>query len=90
MATKISGSAQRLKQVAYVEIGFYGYLMDADKAMQLMKALSESVKCEERYNGTKPVYYVSDTPNLRMTIVNPNAVRQCGDSGLIALESNRS
>ncbi|MCA8059448.1 hypothetical protein [Burkholderia cepacia] len=89
MATKSTGTARRLKPVAYVEIGFRGYLLDADKALQLMKVLGEAVTCDERYEGSKHVYYVNETPDLRMTMVNPNDVRRRSESDLPALESNR-
>lgn len=89
MATKSTGTNRRLKPVAYVEIGFRGYLLDADKALQLMKVLGEAVTCDERYEGMKQVYYVTDTPELRMTMVNPDAVRRRQDSDQLALESNK-
>ncbi|AOJ81188.1 hypothetical protein WS86_11600 [Burkholderia savannae] len=89
MVTKSTGSSRRLKPVAYVEIGFYGYLLDADKALQVMKVLGEAVMCEERYDGMKQVYYVGETPNLRMTMVNPDTVCRRSESDLLAIESNR-
>lgn len=89
MATKSTGTNRRLKPVAYVEIGFRGYLLDADKALQLMKVLGEAVTCDERYEGMKHVYYVAETPDLRMTMVNPDAVRRRIESDQLALESNQ-
>ncbi|WP_175895710.1 hypothetical protein [Burkholderia cepacia] len=89
MVTKSTGANRRLKPVAYVEISYCGYLLDADKALQLMKVLGEAVTCNERYEGARHVYYVADTPDLRMTMVNPDAVRRRPDSDQLALESNK-
>ncbi|MCO8326831.1 hypothetical protein ABEG10_14005 [Burkholderia cenocepacia] len=90
MAMKPTGATRRLKPVAYVEIGFRGYLLDADKALQLMKVLGEAVSCEESYEGRRHVYYVAgNPPDLQMKMVNPDDVRRRTESELLAIESNR-
>ncbi|WP_375591739.1 hypothetical protein [Chitiniphilus eburneus] len=74
------------KPLACLTVGYERYLMDADKATQVMKILTESVTCEEQYAGGKYTFVMGDTPRLEMTIVRAGQVRQSTPSAHFQLE----
>ncbi|MBN3851955.1 hypothetical protein G3N59_01055 [Paraburkholderia sp. Ac-20340] len=85
MATRAKTTRQR--DVACIRIGFNSYLLDADKAMQVLKLMRESVECERDYANRKVRYVAGQSPDLELSMIQPSEVAMPQNS--LALEDQR-
>ncbi|MEX3688882.1 hypothetical protein AB3X91_30745 [Paraburkholderia sp. BR14263] len=73
------------RDIACIRIGFEEYLLDADKAMQVLKLFREAIRCQKDFNGRRFRYVTGNRPELEMTLVDPDHVVMPND--VPALES---
>lgn len=64
----------KARDLACVRIGFNEYLMDADKAMQVLKLMRESVECEREFGARRRHYVPGQAPQLELTMVDPSEI----------------
>lgn len=64
----------RRRDLACVRIGYEEFLLDADKAMQVVKLFRESLHCRKHFSGTRYQYVAGGTPELELTLVAPDQV----------------
>ncbi|CAB3783040.1 hypothetical protein LMG28688_01566 [Paraburkholderia caffeinitolerans] len=72
MATRAKGP--RSRDVACIRIGFEHYLLDADKAMQVLKLMRESIACERHYGGRSMRYIAGAAPELELSMIQASEV----------------
>ncbi|VVE59843.1 hypothetical protein PCA31118_00034 [Pandoraea captiosa] len=72
MATRKPG---RSKPVCVLQIGYIALVIDADKGMQVMRLLGESVLCEREFSVRKETYVVTKPPELSIRIIDADSVR---------------
>lgn len=74
MATPKPRTSRSQKPICHLRIGITDLLIDADKGLQVIKLLSESIECDVAYeHGYR--YYTTELPKLSMEMVNANSVR---------------
>ncbi|MFD1557041.1 hypothetical protein ACFSHT_15680 [Paraburkholderia silviterrae] len=77
----------RSRDIACIRIGFEHYLLDADKAMQVLKLMRESVSCHRDYNGRRMRYVAGAAPELELSMIQASEVVMPGAQ--LALEDMR-
>lgn len=65
---------QRPRDIACIRIGFEHYLLDADKAMQVLKLMRESISCNRDFNGRRMRYIASSSPELELSMIQASEV----------------
>ncbi|MBB6320539.1 hypothetical protein [Paraburkholderia tropica] len=72
MATRAKNRITR--NVACIRIGFEHFLLDADKAMQVIKLMRESISCNRDYAGRRLRYIAGAEPELELSMIKPSDV----------------
>ncbi|MBB2981797.1 hypothetical protein [Paraburkholderia tropica] len=72
MATRAKNRITR--DAACIRIGFEHFLLDADKAMQVIKLMRESISCNRDYDGRRLRYVAGVEPELELSMVKPSDV----------------
>ncbi|WP_321895969.1 hypothetical protein [Paraburkholderia heleia] len=62
------------RDVACIRIGYEHYLLDADKAMQVLKPMRESISCNRDFNGRRMRYVAGSSPDLELSMVQASDV----------------
>lgn len=85
MATR--AKTVRGRDIACLRIGFEHFLLDADKAMQVLKLMRESIACERHYGGRRLRYVAGCAPELELSVIQVSEVVMPGAQ--LALEDLR-
>lgn len=72
MATR--AKSQPPRDVACIRIGYEHFLLDADKAMQVLKLMRASVSCNRDYAGRRLRYIAGAEPELELSMIKPSDV----------------
>ncbi|VVD28457.1 hypothetical protein [Paraburkholderia dioscoreae] len=72
MATRTKRPSSR--DIACIRIGFEHYLLDADKAMQVLKLMRESISCNRDFKGRRMLYIAGAEPDLELSMVKASEV----------------
>ena len=62
------------RDVACLRIGFIDYLLEPDKAMQVLKLLRGSLECDRQFSNGGYRYRVKERPELELTIIDPSQI----------------
>lgn len=81
MATRKLPSQSR--NTACIRIGYESYLLDADKAMQVLKLMRESVSCQRNFTGRRMCYVVGRSPELELSMIQASEVVMPRDAAAI-------
>ncbi|MEX3967316.1 hypothetical protein AB4Y42_34665 [Paraburkholderia sp. EG286B] len=72
MATR--SKRQLSRDIACIRIGFEHYLLDADKAMQVLKLMRESISCDRQFGGRRMRYVAGTAPELELSMIQASEV----------------
>lgn len=70
----------RKRDIACIRVGFEEYLLDADKAMQVIKLMRESVSCRKDFDGRRVRFLAGRAPELELSMVDESQVVMPGSS----------
>ncbi|WP_246797788.1 hypothetical protein [Burkholderia perseverans] len=74
MATRKT-APKRASKFAYVEVGYMSLVIEADKAIQVVKLLGDAVACDRQYDARSYLYHVTEPLQVSMTILRPDQIR---------------
>lgn len=63
------------KPICHLRIGFTDLLIDADKGLQVIKLLGESVECHPQFEGREISYLVREAPQLSLEMIKADCVK---------------